>query len=220
MQERFGFLVHFLYHYVLWANLARDRILKFGVGDLDFTGKCDLWCAGSHDPWELPWAILTRFRHLGGRCQTVETDTHKFHFRQIYLVSNVTLSGQNRHQSLSMYRFATIIYNHFNSKPISRPAQTLLSVLSTTLSSGENFMLTLLTQCRSSVGVGYPSPLKTWPKWPPQFEHTISVLSMPNVRSVCRVTAPGILSKYAGHPQPDLNLWEALYRGASQAAQV
>ena len=29
------------------------------------------------------------------------------------------------------------------------------------LSSAEKFKLTLLTQCLSSVGVGYPSPLKT-----------------------------------------------------------
>lgn len=77
---------------------------------------------------------------------------------------------------------------------------------STGLSSAENFKLTLLTQCLSSVGVLYPSPLNTWPKWPPQFEQTISVRSIPNVRSVCRVTAPGMLSKYAGHPHPDLNL--------------
>jgi len=102
------------------------------------------------------------------------------------------------------------------------PVQTLLPGFapSTTGSSGENFILTLLTQCLSSVGLLYPSPLNTCPKWPPQFEHTISVLSIPNVLSVCLVTAPGILSKYAGHPHPDLNLWLALYRGASQPAQV
>lgn len=71
-------------------------------------------------------------------------------------------------------------------------------------------MDTLFTQCLSSVGVGYPSPLNTWPRWPPQLLHTISVRSMPNVRSVCLVTAPGTASKKAGHPQPDLNLWFAL----------
>jgi len=43
---------------------------------------------------------------------------------------------------------------------------------------------------------------------------------MPNELSVWRVTAPGMLSKYAGQPQPDLNLWSALYSGALQAAQV
>ena len=91
---------------------------------------------------------------------------------------------------------------------------------STISSPGANFMLTLLTQCLSSVGVAYPSPLNTCPRWPPQFEHTISVRCIPNVLSVCLVTAPGMLSKYAGHPHPDLNLWEALYRGASQPAQV
>nr|WVD56317.1 methioninesulfoxide reductase [Botrytis cinerea]WVD56318.1 methioninesulfoxide reductase [Botrytis cinerea] len=56
-------------------------------------------------------------------------------------------------------------------------------------------MLTLLTQCLSSVGVLKPSPLNTCPKWPPQFEHTISVRCIPKVLSVCLVTAPGMLSK-------------------------
>lgn len=78
-------------------------------------------------------------------------------------------------------------------------------------------MLTLLTQCRSSVGVAYPSPLNTCPKWPPQLLHTISVRSIPNVLSVCLVTAPGIASKKAGHPHPELNLCCALYSGALQA---
>ena len=77
-------------------------------------------------------------------------------------------------------------------------------------SSSPNLKLTLLTQCLSSVGVGYPSPLKTCPKWPPQLLHTISVRCIPNAPSTCRVTAPGMLSKYAGHPQPDLNLCDAL----------
>lgn len=83
-----------------------------------------------------------------------------------------------------------------------------------------NLKLTLLTQCRSSVGVLYPSPLNTCPKCPPQLLHTISVLSIPNELSVNRFTAPGTESKYAGQPQPDLNLWLALYKGASQPAQV
>jgi hypothetical protein len=41
---------------------------------------------------------------------------------------------------------------------------------------GANLMETLLTQWRSSVGVLNPSPLKTWPKCPPQAVHVISVL--------------------------------------------
>lgn len=61
--------------------------------------------------------------------------------------------------------------------------------------SSPNRKLTLLTQCRSSVGVGYPSPLNTCPKWPPQLLHTISVRCIPNAPSTCRVTAPGMLSK-------------------------
>jgi hypothetical protein len=77
-------------------------------------------------------------------------------------------------------------------------SQALLSGFAaepTGLSSSEKFKLTLLTQCLSSVGVAYPSPLKTCPKWPPQFEQTISVLDIPKDLSVCRVTAPGMLSK-------------------------
>lgn len=41
---------------------------------------------------------------------------------------------------------------------------------------GTNLTETLLTQCRSSVGVWNPSPLKTWPKCPPQAAQVISVL--------------------------------------------
>jgi hypothetical protein len=88
-----------------------------------------------------------------------------------------------------------MIYNHH---------QALAFALSP--SPSVNFKLILFTQCRSSVGVGYPSPLKTCPKCPPHFVQVISVLSMPNELSTCRTTAPGIESKYAGHPQPDLNL--------------
>ena len=40
---------------------------------------------------------------------------------------------------------------------------------------GTKRRLTLFTQWRSSVGVGNPSPLNTWPKWPPQLLHKISV---------------------------------------------
>lgn len=87
-------------------------------------------------------------------------------------------------------------------------------------SSSLNRKLTLFTQCLSSVGVGYPSPLNTCPKCPPQLLHTISVRSIPNDRSVCLVTAPGMESKYAGHPHPDLNLCVALYNGASHPAQL
>lgn len=58
-----------------------------------------------------------------------------------------------------------------------------------------NLKLTLLTQCRSSVGVGYPSPLNTWPRCPPHLLHVISVRDMPSVESVWRVTAPGMESK-------------------------
>lgn len=76
--------------------------------------------------------------------------------------------------------------------------------------SSVNLKLTLFTQCLSSVGVGYPSPLNTCPKCPPQLLHTISVLSIPNELSVYRFTAPGMESKYAGQPQPDLNLCEAV----------
>ena len=51
--------------------------------------------------------------------------------------------------------------------------QSFLSSLPTNLSD------TLFTQCLSSVGVLNPSPLKTWPRWPPQLLQTISVRTMP-----------------------------------------
>lgn len=41
---------------------------------------------------------------------------------------------------------------------------------------GVNLSDTLLTQWRSSVGVRKPSPLKTWPRCPPQAAHVISIL--------------------------------------------
>lgn len=75
------------------------------------------------------------------------------------------------------------------------------------------------TQCRSSVGVEYPSPLKTCPKWPPlevsedfpngrqhcthQFVQVISMRVINIDLSSWRVTAPGTVSKNAGHPQPE-----------------
>lgn len=52
-------------------------------------------------------------------------------------------------------------------------------------------MLTLLTQWRESVGVGKPSFLNSWPRWPPQLAHVISTRIMPNVLSSCLLTAPG-----------------------------
>ncbi len=45
-------------------------------------------------------------------------------------------------------------------------------------------------------------------RWPMLFAR--AGLAIPKELSVCLVTAPGMLSKYAGHPQPDLNLWFAL----------
>ena len=43
------------------------------------------------------------------------------------------------------------------------------------LLAGMNFKEMLLTQCLSFVGVGNPSPLKTWPKCPPHAAHVISI---------------------------------------------
>jgi len=68
------------------------------------------------------------------------------------------------------------------------------------------------------LGVEYPSPLKTWPKWPPQAVQVISILVIPKVRSSCLVTAPGNASKNAGHPHPELNLVVLLYSGVPQPA--
>ena len=51
----------------------------------------------------------------------------------------------------------------------------------------------------------HTSPSNTWPRWPPQFEQVISTRFMPYALSSCRSTAPGMLSQYAGQPQPESN---------------
>ena len=70
------------------------------------------------------------------------------------------------------------------------------------------------------LGVENPSPLNTWPRWPPQAVQVISMRVMNMDLSSCRLTAPGIAisrsvslevdgdkinrlpSKKAGQPQP------------------
>lgn len=98
-------------------------------------------------------------------------------------------------------------------RSIHRHARHALAVTSSL-----NFSEIELTQCLSSVGVSKPSPLNTCPRCPPQAVQVISVLSIPMDVSSCLVTAPGIASKKAGHPQPELNLVVLLYRGVLQAA--
>jgi hypothetical protein len=71
-------------------------------------------------------------------------------------------------------------------------------------------MLTLFTQCLSSLGFPKRSPLKMCPRCPPQLLHTISVLIMPMPGSARWPTAPGTASQKAGQPQPESNLWFAL----------
>lgn len=83
---------------------------------------------------------------------------------------------------------------------------------------GVNFIETLFTQWRSSVGVLKPSPLNTWPRCPPQAVHVISTL-LPSGSGV-RCIAPGSPSKKAGQPQPESNLVVDLYRGVPQPAQL
>ncbi len=51
----------------------------------------------------------------------------------------------------------------------------------------------------------HTSPSNTWPRWPPQFEQVISIRFIPYALSSCRSTAPGMLSQYAGQPQPESN---------------
>ena len=48
---------------------------------------------------------------------------------------------------------------------------------------------------RHVLGVGKPSPLKTWPRCPPQAVQVISVRSMPQDLSVWRLTAPGMAAE-------------------------
>ncbi len=64
-----------------------------------------------------------------------------------------------------------------------------------------NLTLTLLTQCRSLVGV-ILSPSNTWPRCPPHLPHMISTRLMPNMLSVCVTTEPLKHLSKAGHPHP------------------
>jgi len=61
-----------------------------------------------------------------------------------------------------------------------------------------------LTQWRVSFSVKC-SPVKTWPRWAPQFAHWISV-RWPS-GSGSRFTAPGISSSKLGQPQFASNLF-------------
>ena len=71
-------------------------------------------------------------------------------------------------------------------RPLRRPPHDL----------GTNLMEMELTQWRELVGVKR-SPLNSWPKWPPQLAHVISMRCMPRVLSSWRSTAPGISSAAA-----------------------
>ena len=94
-----------------------------------------------------------------------------------------------------------------SSKHLTIPTYTSYAPLA--YSSGLKLMLTLFTQCLSSFGVSNFSPLKICPKWPPQFAHIISVRIISIDSSSFSLIAPGIASKKAGQPQPELNLCEA-----------
>lgn len=78
--------------------------------------------------------------------------SHRLHYKE---VENV----YNKASATRQYSLYMII-----SSPISQALSFGSSTESIGLSSGEKLRLTLLTQCLSSVGVGYPSPLKTCPK--------------------------------------------------------
>ena len=74
-----------------------------------------------------------------------------------------------------------------------------------------------LTQCRVFLAV-ICSPIKTWPRWPPQRLQTISV-RCPSA-SISRSTAPGISSSKLGQPQPLENLSCDRYSGNWQRRQM
>ncbi len=59
-------------------------------------------------------------------------------------------------------------------------------------------------QYRSPVGAG-PSG-NTWPRWAPHCAHTVSVRTMPWLRSVISRMAPGLAWEKLGQPQPASNL--------------
>jgi len=59
-------------------------------------------------------------------------------------------------------------------------------------------------QYRSPVGAGPSS--NTWPRCAPHCAHTVSVRTMPWLRSTISVMAPGMASEKLGQPQPASNL--------------
>ena len=132
---------------------------------------------------------------------------------------------RNRHLHSTSPSMPLLLYSHLPLIIVALKSSTLHCLHTFGLppsgsASSVNLREMLFTQCLSSVGVGNPSPLNTCPKCEPQLEHTISVRVIPNLLSSNLFTAPGIESKYAGHPHPDLNFCDALYNGALQAAQV
>ena len=80
-----------------------------------------------------------------------------------------------------------------------------------------NFIERELTQCRTLAGVLF-SPVNTWPKWPPQLTHSISV-RIPS-GSGRRFTAPGISLSNAGQPQWASNLFSERYSWALHRRQI
>ena len=96
------------------------------------------------------------------------------------------------------------------------PAKIAVSVRSF-FAAGTNSSDTELTQWRVFRGVK-PSPVKTWPRWPPHRAQVISV-RRPSASTV-RFTAPGISSSKLGQPHPASNLSDERYNGAPHCRQT
>lgn len=79
-----------------------------------------------------------------------------------------------------------------------------------------NFRAEGLMQYLKPVGSG-PS-VKTWPKWPPHFLPTISILFIPRVLSSISTTEPSMGFQKLGQPVLESYLFSLLKTGSPQSA--
>mmetsp|Transcript_4981 Transcript_4981/g.13420 ORF Transcript_4981/g.13420 Transcript_4981/m.13420 type:complete len:195 (+) Transcript_4981:1981-2565(+) len=128
--------------------------------------------------------------------------SHQFIFCTIFFFG----SQKHKQKQLSLFTRAANVTNYV----------TFVSGGAFGRSPPTNLMLTELTQWRSFVWVK-PSPVKTWPRWPPHRAHTISVRTDPKERSTLVFSAPANVLSKAGQPQPESNFAFAEYSGLSHA---
>lgn len=79
----------------------------------------------------------------------------------------------------------------------------------------------LFTQCLSSTGFPKPSPSKTWPRWPPQFLHVISVLFIPIEVCITNIRLVFLFrSQYPSSTQPEGQEEDYVLEGVSLCSML